>query len=296
MKGLELVEKNFYENILPILRQYDIKISAGLVGYGSECYGFDDDYSRDHDFSSMPCIWLTKEDYEKYADELREKIYNEFYEKTKTVWSNDRRGILNVDDFIYTFLGSTTGPKKDEDYLNIPEYLLSSFTNGKIFIDEIGIITKVRENVKYYPRDVRYNRIATRCMNASREGLYNYERCVKRNDLVASNQALSKFIEETIELYYLIHKKYCPYYKWYHKMLKTFDEKAYEFYLKLLDRNSTINDKFNIIEKICSDIIDKLESEEIIVRVSDYLGYYGPIIQSRIDNDYIHDLGFWSDK
>ena len=49
-------------------------------------------------------------------------------------------------------------------------------------------------------------------------------------------------------------------------------------------------------ESICSDIIDKLEEEEIIIRVSDYLGYYGPIIQSRIDNDEIRDLGFWSDK
>lgn len=296
MKGIDLAENNFFNNILPKLRKYDIKISAGLIGYGSECYEFDDEYSHDHDYSDQPCIWLSSEDYEKYGDELKKLIYNEKYEKTKTVWSNDRRGILNVDDYIYSFLGSTRGPKKDTDYLNIPEYLLSSFTNGKIFIDELGIISSVREKVKFYPRDIRYNRIATRCMNASREGLYNYNRCLKRKEMVACNQALSKFIEETIELYFLIHKKYCPYYKWYHKMLGTIDKKAYDFYTKLVDVNTTNDEKISIIESICSDIIDKLEEEEIIIRVSDYLGYYGPIIQSRIDNDEIRDLGFWSDK
>lgn len=296
MKGLELVENNFYNNILPILREYDIKISAGLIGYGSECYGFDDEYSKDHDFSAMPCIWLTNEDYEKYGQELKKRIYDDFYEKTKTVWSGDRRGILNIDDYIFSFLGRKRAPEKDEEFLEIPEYLLSSFTNGKIFIDEIGIITKVRKDVEYYPRDVRFNRIATRCMTASREGLYNYERCLKRNDFVASNQALSKFIEETIELYFLIYKKYCPYYKWYHKMLASFDKNAYLLYQKLVDTNTSTNEKLNIVDKICSDIIDKLEKEEIIIRVSDYLGYYGPIIQSRIDNEYIYNLGFWRDK
>ncbi|MDK9580518.1 DUF4037 domain-containing protein [Sneathia sanguinegens] len=295
MKGMELVKENFFNNTLPILREYDIKISAGLVGYGSECYGFDDEYSKDHDFSKQACIWLKKEDYEKYGKEINERILDEHYKKTKTVWSNDRRGVLDIDEFIFTFLGTTRGPKTDEDFLNIPEYLLSSFTNGEIFIDELGIITEVRKKVEFYPRDIRYNRIATRCMNASREGLYNYERCLKRNEMVACNQALSKFIEETIELYYLIYKKYCPYYKWYHRMLKTFDEKAANFYDRLVDSKTSSQEKLNIISMICSDIIDKLEKEEIIIRVSDYLGYYGPIIQSRIDNDIIRDLGFWSD-
>lgn len=295
MTWLKEVEENFNKKILPILREYEIKFSAGLAGYGSECYGFDDDYSRDHDFTTMPCIWLKSEDYKKYGKEINERLAKQVCEKNKTIWSYDRRGVLDIDNFIFTFLGSNRGPNKEEEFLNIPEYLLSSFTNGKIFIDELGIITEVRDKVKYYPKDVRYHKIAVRCMLASREGLYNYERCVKRNDIVSSNQALSKFIEQSIELYFLIHKKYCPYYKWYHKMLKTFDKKAYDFYIKLLDSSSSTNDRLNIIEKICSDIIDKLEEEEIIIRVSDYLGYYGPIIQSRIDNEYIRDLGFWSD-
>lgn len=300
MKCIEISEEFFYEVVLKKIKEkYDIKISAGLIGYGSECYFYDDNISKDHDYSIMPCIWLENDDYIKYHEELEKEFYDMTYKSYKVMnageWAQGRRGILNIDDFIYSFLGSINGPSDEIEFRNIPEYLLSSFTNGKIFLDETGKITKIREKVKYYPEDIRLNRIATRCMQANREGTYNYERCIKRKEIVAANQALSKFIESAIELYFLINKKYCPYYKWQHKMLKEFDEKAYDLFNKLVDRNNTYNENINLIDVISSDIIDKLENAEIIIRMADYLSYYGNIIQSRIENEKIRNLGCWRD-
>lgn len=295
MKCMDLTEDFFYNKILKqIKNKYDIKISAGLIGYGSECYMYDDNISKDHDYSIMPCIWLEQEDYYKYGNDLKEMFSYITKDMDNSTWAKDRKGILNINEFIYSFLGKDDYNLTNDDYRNIPEYLLSSFTNGKIFLDETGHITKARESVKYYPRDIRYNRIATRCMTAGREGQYNYARCIKRKEYVAANQALSKFIESAIELYFLIYERYCPYYKWQHKMLKELDEKAYNLFDKLVSDISYI-DKINIVDKISNDIIDKLEEKEVIIRVVDYLSYYGNVIQSRIDDEKIRKLGCWRD-
>lgn len=54
MKGMELSKAYFEEYGRPLieqqLSQYKGYIAAGLVGEGSECFGFDDAFSTDHDF------------------------------------------------------------------------------------------------------------------------------------------------------------------------------------------------------------------------------------------------------
>ena len=52
--GKEMLEKDFPE-LLPFL-------AAGLLGSGSECFGYDDEVSRDHDFDPGFCIFIPGED------------------------------------------------------------------------------------------------------------------------------------------------------------------------------------------------------------------------------------------
>ena len=75
MKGLELAEKYYetygksmLEEQFPQIRD---QAAAGLVGYGSECFGFDDEISRDHDYGPSFCIWLPREIYREYGAEMQ---------------------------------------------------------------------------------------------------------------------------------------------------------------------------------------------------------------------------------
>ena len=57
MKGLELSRAYYEEYGKPMidtqLAQYKPYLAAGLVGEGSECLGFDDELSTDHDFAGI---------------------------------------------------------------------------------------------------------------------------------------------------------------------------------------------------------------------------------------------------
>ncbi|WP_068267911.1 DUF4037 domain-containing protein [Caviibacter abscessus] len=297
MTGLELSKKYFEEVLYKKIKEnFDIPISAGLIGYGSECYGFDDLISRDHDFYPMPCIWIKEQDYvsnkekiEKFMETL-DDTYMGFKIINKSEWGENRRGFLNINDYIYSFLGSLTGPENDMNFRRIPQYLLSSFTNGEIFVDELGIITEIRNKVKYYPEDIRLNMMATRCMQIHREGLYNYTRCIRRNEYVASTQALGLFITSVIEMYCLINKIYCPYYKWQHKMLKNIEPEIYDLLKKLVLQETTYNAKINIIDEISNKIMEDLKLANSIDLIECAM-----IIQNKIRNDEIRSLGCWSD-
>ena len=66
MKGLEISKAFYNEYGKPMLEERFPELipylAAGLIGSGSECYGYDDEVSRDHDFEPGFCIFLPGED------------------------------------------------------------------------------------------------------------------------------------------------------------------------------------------------------------------------------------------
>ena len=225
IKGIEL-SREFYEKIgKPVLEElfpeYMGKAAVGLVGEGSECYGFDDVLSTDHDYGPGFCVWLPQKEYEEIGKEMNQiydalpSEYRGISEKITRIESVGRRGILEIGTFYKKFLGTGGVPEKLREWLVIPEHYLAVATNGSVFEDRLGRFTEIREKLlEYYPEDVRLKKIAARAITMAHSGQCNYNRMMQRHDTVAAVLALSEFTRAALSMVYLLNKKYAPYYKW----------------------------------------------------------------------------------
>ena len=305
IKGLELSKKYFYDIVLPgfekNLKDILPLCAFGLVGEGSECYGYDDKLSQDHDFGPSICIWLKKDDYLKYQDRINEilknlpKAYLGFQELKESEWGYNRRGLLNIEDFYFKFIGSTNPPQTINDWQKIPETALATVTNGEVFIDNLGEFTKIREQLlNYYPKAIRENKIATRLMNISQHGQYNYARCLRRNDLVAANQCLYLFVDEVIHLVFLLNRRYKIFYKWANRALLDLKILGSEIH-KLLQDMVFAQNKIPYVKKICKVLADELRNQKLTNCESEFLGDLGVDIQKNIDDEFFKNYSPWLD-
>ncbi|PHH97310.1 DUF4037 domain-containing protein [Fusobacterium nucleatum] len=305
IKGSELSKRYFYDIVLPefekSLKDILPLCAFGLVGEGSECYGYDDELSQDHDFGPSVCIWLRKDDYLKYKNKINEvlkilpKTYLGFQELKESEWGNNRRGLLNIDDFYFKFIGSANPPQTINDWQKIPETALATVTNGEVFLDNLGEFTKIRkELLNYYPEPMRQNKIATRLMNISQHGQYNYVRCLRRNDLVSANQCLYLFVDEVIHLIFLLNRKYKIFYKWANRALLDLKILGNEIH-KLLEDMVFAQNKIPYVRKICKVLADELRNQKITDCESEFLGDLGVDIQKNIDDEFFKNYSPWLD-
>jgi hypothetical protein len=234
MRGLEL-SRIFYENIgkerlLSAFPEIEGQWAAGLVGEGSECFGFDDEISRDHDWGPGFCIWLTDAQYAMYGNGMQ-NVYDGLPKTFKgirrlsTELAGKRVGVFGISDFYSHFLGKPFLPETNEQWLRLPETYLAVATNGLVFEDGNGAFSEIRKKLlDFYPEDVRRKKIAARLAEMAQSGQYNYPRCLKRGDTVSAAFALSRFMEAAVSVMYLLKKRYMPYYKWAFKGMKDWPE------------------------------------------------------------------------
>lgn len=312
IKGMELSKKYFEEVYSPALKNrfphlYN-RMAFGLVGEGSECLGYDDEISRDHDFGPSCCIWLNDEDYKKYSKEIDEflntlpKEFMGFEKLNKSQWGDGRRGVLNISEWYYKFIGQEKEPVTINDWRIIPETALRTATNGEVFEDNLGEFSQIRKILKeYYPEDIRKNKIATRCMKIAQSGQYNFQRLMKRDEIVAARLAETEFINEVIHMVYLLNKKYLLFYKWAHKEMKNFSILGMEIHKQIKDLVERpiydVNGKVYIIENICQMIISELKKQDLVDKniTSSFLLDYGPVIQKNIENEKLRKWSPWLD-
>ncbi len=303
MKGLDLSRefyKAFGEKMIaekfPSVVQY---IAVGLTGGGSQCYGYDDEISRDHDFEPEFCIFLPDENIvdEKTAFELQkeyEKLPREFagFTRTATAPAGGRRnGVFRISEFFSRTVGSATGELTAEMWLALPQYALCEATNGEIFVDNYGKITRIRQSLAQYPADIRLKKLAGNLVLMGQSGEYNYSRLLKRGDTAGAQLALFEFAKYAASSAFLINNRYMPYYKWQFKALgelpslSDLGDKC-EFLISTDNSPENAKIKIDIIREIGEEIVKELINDGISAKENIPFEEQGYII-----NEKIRDVG-----
>ncbi len=304
MRGIELsrafFERYGREMIDEQFSEYKDRIAVGLVGHGSECFGFDDEISQDHDFEPGFCIWLTDEDerlfgfklfraYSKLPDE-----FEGFKLKEKSLFGGGTKGVMTISDFYRQYTGRVGAPETLSDWLYTPSHFLAEAVNGEIFCDPLGEFTRIREQIKSgMPEDVRLKKIASCAFYLAQYGQYNYSRCIAHGETGAAALALSEFVKKGIEIVFLLNKNHMPYYKWAFRAMKNLNILSSTSVLLegLIDGSiSSVDSIKKVIEEFCADIASELRRQNISSSDSDYLEGHAYNINERITDGKLRNM------
>ena len=232
MGGLELSREFFDAYGKPMLEaQFPHllpKLAAGLFGSGSECFGYDDEISRDHDFEPGFCIFLPGEDeVDRRSAFLLERAYAKlpkefrgFRRQTLLPVGGARHGVLRTGEFFQAMVGAPDGLLTAAQWLTIPEEALAEAVNGELYFDNLGEVTLIRASLAEYPADIRLKRLAGQLLLMGQAGQYNYGRCLRHGETAAAQLAAHEFVKSALSAIFLLNRRYQPYYKWSFRALR----------------------------------------------------------------------------
>lgn len=297
MKGLDLAEAYYGSVGLAMIRErfrdFEDRLAVGLAGPGSECFGFDDEVSRDHDWGPAFCLWLAEDDYRLIGDSLQNAyldlppIFEGFGPRQASPGEEWRVGVCRIPDFFRRFTGLDRPPMTLQEWLRIPEQNLAACTNGKVFSDPLGEFTRWRQALlAYYPEDVRLKKIASLCITIAQTGQYNFMRSLKRGETFSASYSAVKFCTDAIGLVFLLNRRYAPFYKWLHRAVRGLPLMGRDVHASvgaLLEAGAPYQ-KADIMEAVSVILADELRRQGLSDSRSDFLLDHAPQVQKRISD------------
>lgn len=296
-EGLELCRRYFEAYGRPMLEKqfadYVDKIAVGLAGEGSDCFGYDDKLSTDHDYGPDFCMWVTEETYGEIGEDLKQayaQLPKEFagYKRMVSEHGEGRRGVVRIPDFYKRLVG--TDKWEEINWQQVEDSALAAAVNGAVFYDSEGIFTAMRERLKEgYPLPVRFLKIAEAAARFSQSGQYNFMRMAKRGDGLTARLMLADCAKEAMKLQHYIEGNYPPHDKWLRRsMLKTENGRKLSALLEKLYKaadgetrvcgeaackpETMYEQTSRVIEEIAALLVKELYEKSFISDTENYLG------------------------
>jgi hypothetical protein len=235
MKGMELCRRFYNECVRGIISEKfpELKYSAGLLGFGSDVLGYDDEVSQDHMWG--PRLYIFLNEGEKITSEaiyaaLSANLPRKFLGYSVGFGEPDEKGIsaMGADDgtlrpmvTIQTFgdflksnfgIGDVYGLTAAH-WLAFSEHKLLSLQAGELFRDDLNISAKL-DALKYYPHDVWLYLLMSDWSCLAEERAF-VKRTSSRGDALGSRIVCARLAHRIMHLCFLYEKQYATYSKWF---------------------------------------------------------------------------------
>ena len=274
MNGLELSRRYWETYGLPMLDRFPglrDRLAAGLCGSGSECFGYDDEVSRDHDFEPGFVLFLPPGEeidrrtlfrLERAYDALPKEFEGLRRDRMAPVGGR-RQGVTDPGDFFRSRTGSPDGVLTPSAWLTLPEQSLAEAVNGEIFYDPSGALCAIRQRLAYFPEDIRLKKLAGNLLLMHQSGLYNYPRILAHGETAAAQLAAHEFVNAAMAAVFLLNRQYRPFYKWTFRALRELPElgalaDSFEYLLTSDNAAASVPVKKAVMEDICALILERL--------------------------------------
>ena len=299
MQGLELSRRYFEELGAPMLRErfpeWADRLAVGLAGSGSECFGWDDAVSQDHDFGPGFCIFLPEEELLDRGTAFRlerayaalPKEYLGFSRPRISPVGGDRRGVIRLGDFLEARTGTRDGVLPLASWLRLEEQYLAEVVNGELFWTGDGVFASVRERLSRQPADVRCKKLAGRLLLMAQAGQYNYPRCLAHGEPAAAQLAAGEYVRHAVAVIFLLNERYLPYYKWQFRALRGLpllggEAETLELLLTTDNGREMARAKQELMENLASAIITALQDRELSEAVCGDLEKHAYSVNDRV--------------
>lgn len=282
VSGLALCREYYEAYGKPMIHErfpeYADRIAVGLCGEGSDCFGYDDEVSRDHDWGPGFCMWVTDEVYAQIGEQLEaayRSLPQEFrgYKRQESRQGQDRVGVSTISGFYKRLLGRENCPQDMDDlrvqalrWEEISDEALAVAVNGAVFTDTEGKFSAVRALLKQgFPERIFYLKVAEANARFSQAAQYNFGRMQGRGDSVAAELSLAEGMKQAMKLLYYLKGEYPPHDKWLYRGLTGREEyiSATGLILQIIEGKDT-DERKALIEKLAEELCSKLYEADII--------------------------------
>ena len=274
------VSRGFFEDVVrPILQRHFPQETAqtafGVFGHGSEAFGLDDEYSRDHHWGLRIDALMPEAVFESRHEALMEVLNANLPDSYQghSLREGHLAGVGLAPDSLGAFLRRTIGldhaPTTYNEWLSIPEEDILHVINGQVWYDPLGHFSTIREKLKaYYPEPVRLRRIAHWCRYFSGMGTYALKRAILRNNDFYATTRFSNAIRLGVQLAFLLDKQYFPYDKWlmaYFERLPRLAKPLLPMVTEAVKLSTPWEDKLDLLHQI-SDVLDQTMVNDGIIK------------------------------